>query len=209
MLGGKKHMTKKLLVIAAAFMFGPCLAVSAQFPGADNGTVPKRIEADGTTVRSMELERIKRAGDKGNLQPTEAYRRFNFDEIKKDFEQMQLVFDSRVVRVYRSTDPIDYPRISDGAEEIGQRASRLKANLFAEKTKKEKIDTIQGGPNRRQEIVKKLIVNLNDSIKSLVTNPIFRNPGVIDPRDSERAKTDLDRIILLSSQLSLAGDRQN
>ena len=201
-------MTKKLLAITIAFIFGSCLAVPAQLPNPDAGTVPKSLEADSTRVRSMELERIKRAGDKANGQP-EAYRRFNFAEIKKDFEQIQLVFDSRVVKTYRSTNPIDYVKISDGSEEIEQRASRLKANLFSEKTKEEKVDTISADPKRRQEIVKKLIINLNDALRGLVTNPIFQNPGVIDPGDSERAKTDLDRIILLSSQLSIAGDKQN
>ena len=201
-------MTKKLLAITVAFIFGSCLAVAAQLPNPDAGTVPKSLEADSTRVRSMELERVKRAGDKGNLRP-EAYRRFNFTEIKKDFEQIQLVFDSRVVRTYRSTNPIDYLRISDGSEEIRLRASRLKANLFSEKTKEEKEDAIPADPNRRQEIVKKLIINLNDALKSLVTNPIFRNPGVIDPKDSEKAKTDLDRITRLSSQLSLAGGKEN
>jgi len=201
-------MTKKLLAVMVAFIFGTCLAVRAQLPNPDAGTVPKSLEADSTRERSMELERIKRAGDKKNLQ-SEAYRQFNFGEIKKDFEQMQLVFDSRVVKTYTSTDPIDYPRISDGSEEIGQRASRLKANLFLEKPKKEKSETIRGDTSRRQEIVKKLIVNLNDALRSLVTNPMFRNPGVIDSRDSDRAKTDLDRIVLLSSQLSLvAGKRE-
>ena len=201
-------MTKKLLAVMVAFIFGTCLAVRAQLPNPDAGTVPKSLEADSTRVRSMELERIKRAAAKGDL-PPEAYRRFNFAEIKKDFEQIQLVFDSRIVKTYRSTDPIDYARISDGSEEIMQRASRLKANLFSEKTKEEKVDSIPFDSNRRQEIVKKLIINLNDALKSLVTNPIFRNPGVIDPKDSEKAKTDLDRIVLLSSQLSLAGGKEN
>jgi len=201
-------MTKKLLAITVAFIFGSCVAVAAQLPNPDAGSVPKSLEADSTRVRSMELERVKRAGEKKDLQP-EKYRQFNFAEIKKDFEQMQLVFDSRIVKTYRSTNPIDYQRISDGSDEIRLRASRLKANLFFEKTKNEKVDTISVDPNRRQELVKKLIINLNDALRSLVTNPIFRNPGVIDPKDSERANTDLDVIILLGSQLSLAGGKQN
>jgi len=201
-------MTKKLLAITIAFIFGSFLAVPAQLPNPDAGTVPKSLEADSTRVRSMELERVKRAGDKGNGQP-EAYRRFNFTEIKKDFEQIQLVFDSRVVKTYKSTNPIDYLRISDGSDEIRLRASRLKANLFFEKTKNEKVGTISVDPKGRQEIVKKLIINLNDALRSLVTNPIFRNPGVIDPKDSERANSDLDRIILLGSQLSLVGGKEN
>jgi len=201
-------MTKRLLIITVAFIFGSCLSVSAQLPNPDAGTVPKSLEADSTRVRSMELERIKRAGDKGNIQP-EAYRQFNFSEIKKDFEQMQLVFDSRVVKTYTSTNPIDYARISDGSDEIGQRASRLKANLFFEKTRKERSEPIRGDISHRQETVKKIIVKLNDALRSLVTNPMFRRPGVIDPGDSEMAKTDLDRIILLSSQLSLVAGKQN
>ena len=201
-------MTKKLLVITIGCLFGSCLAIQAQIPGPDTGTIPKKLEADGTAARSIELERIKRAGNKKDLQP-EAYRQFNFTEIKKDFEQMQLVFDSRVVKTYTSTNPINYQKISDGSEEIGQRAARLKANLFFEKAKKEKSENVPADPSRRQELVKKLIVKMNDSLGSLVTNPMFRNPGVVDPKDSETAKADLDRIIHVSTQLSLAAGKQN
>jgi hypothetical protein len=200
-------MAKKILLFTVIILFGSCLAVHAQLPNPDAGTVPKSLEADSTRERSVELERIKRTADSRNRQP-EAYRQFNFSEIKKDFEQVQLVFDSRVVKTYKSTDPIDYVRISEGSEEIRQRARRLKANLFPEKPKKEKADHIQVDANQRQETVKKLIVRLNDALRSLVTNSIFRNPGVVDPKDSETAKADLDRIILLSAQLSQVGGRE-
>lgn len=201
-------MTKQLLWITAACTFGFCLSVPAQMPGPDSATIPKRLEADSTTLQSMELERIKRAGAKEKREP-DVYRPLNFTEIKKDFEQMQLVFDSQVVKTYKSTNPIDYQRISDGSEEIRQRAARLKANLFFERTKKEKAGSFQPHTTQRQEIVKELIVNLNEALRSLVTNPMFRNPKVVDPKDSDLAKADLDQIILLSSRLSQVERKQD
>ena len=61
---------------------------------------------------------------------------------------------------------------------------------------------------QRQEMVKKLIVNLNEALASFVTNPIFQNPQVIDPKNFESAKAYLNQIIVLGSQLSEVGDKQ-
>jgi hypothetical protein len=201
-------MTKTLVLGIVSLLFVSYSAVLAQMPGPDSATVPKRLEADSTTLQSMELERIKRAGAKEKREP-DVYRPLNFTEIKKDFEQMQLVFDSQIVKTYKSTDPIDYGRISDGSEEIRQRAARLKANLFFERTRKEKVGSLPGNTAGRQELVKKLIIDLNEALRSLVTNPMFRNPKVVDPKDSDLAKADLDQIILLSSRLARVEGKQD
>ncbi|HYJ92158.1 MAG TPA: hypothetical protein VEV84_12670 [Pyrinomonadaceae bacterium] len=189
-------------VLTLAFCLGAYGQASPAPPGAgDRNTGDTNIKE-----RSVELERVDRDMHK-NQKSAEPTPKVNFDQIKEDFEQIQVAFDKGIVQTYRTSNPMNYAKIADSATELKDRATRLRSNLFpdAAKKNKEKKDTaeyvpVSGAP---ADVVKNLIVNLNGSLGAFVASPIFQSTKVVDPKDSEAAKANLDAIIAQSNQLSI------
>jgi len=155
------------------------------------------------------MERVKRDMEKDDAaskdkQKTEP---MNFAQIKEDFEQIQVVFDKGIVNTYQTSNPMNYTKIADSATELKDRATRLRSNLFPDRPKKAKDKKedaeyvpLTGAP---AQVVKNLIVNLNDSLSTFVASPIFQNAKVVDPKESEKARLNLETIIAQSNQLSV------
>jgi hypothetical protein len=194
----------RLFLFAAAFIFAFCASASAQLP--PPGAGDKNLSDRNIKDRSIELERIDREMRKSD-KSGETTAKMNFEQIKEDFEQIQVVFDTGIVKTYQMTNPMDYKKISASASELKDRATRLRSNLFPDRPKKEKdkkanpvIVPLVGAP---AEVVKNLIVSLNGSLASFVASPIFQTTNkVVDPKASEAARLDLENIIAQSGQLS-------
>lgn len=185
-----------------ALSFGAYGQASPAPPGAgDRNTGDTNIKD-----RSNELERIDRDMRKSE-KSAEATTKVNFAQIKEDFEQIQVVFDKGIVETYRTSNPMNYAKIANSATELKDRATRLRSNLFPDVAKKgkDKKDVpeyvpISGAP---ADVVRNLIVSLNSSLGAFVASPIFQSTKVIDPKESEAAKADLEAIISQSNQLSV------
>src|SRR5258708_33091330 len=103
---------KRLIPIAAALSVAVfCFGVKAQSP-APPGAGDKNIGDRTIKDRSIELERIDREMRKSD-KPSEETTKMNFAQIKEDFEQIQILFDTGIVKTYQTTDPMNYGRISD------------------------------------------------------------------------------------------------
>ena len=113
---------------------------------------------------------------------------------------------------------LDYKRISTAAEEIRQRATRLKANLFAataEKTPPAK-GQVEREANREAHAaenapesppLKSLLTGLDSAIQSFVSNPMFTNLNVVDVQRSAEARRALEQVIKLSALLGKEADK--
>jgi hypothetical protein len=197
-------MNKLVVLVSIIFVAAFCSNICAQGvmpPGASD----KNLEDRNIKNRSNELERIKRDAQKPktkqNAEP-------NFALIKEDFEQIQLLFDNTIVKVYKSSTVIDYKQISKASAEIKERAARLKSNLFPVKSKKSKDgkeETVETAVI--QSDVKTLIMNLDAAITAFVGSPIFQNTKVVDPKDSEKTMLDLENVIKISAALEKEADK--
>lgn len=179
-------------------------------PVADNANPQDRSIKD----RSIEMERVKRDEKKGVAtgKPGEVMEETKFNEIKEDFEQMQ-VSQSAIVAAYQKSGKIDYQLISTTAEQIGKRGSRLKANLFPEpkpdekkKRKKDKdndqdADEPVADARKVPHDVRSLIADIDNTLALFVGNAMFSNTRVVNASDHAKAKADLEHIIALSNKL--------
>lgn len=214
----KKILISTIVILAAA-TFSEVSAQVAPPGGSDSDLRDTNIKG-----RSNELERIDRDARKESSRkkdkskgsqptpPPEDKLAVKYGEIKTDYEQIQMSHDS-IIKAYNSDSKIDYSQISKFSLEINQSAARLNSNLFpaspvktpdagkaknSDKTKNEKTDQEVKKPMS----IKDLIVDLGDNINSFATSPMFQNLRAVDPAVSEKAKSNLDKIIEQSTLLS-------
>ena len=180
-------------------------------PVADNANPQDRSIKD----RSIDLERTRRDENKGVVtgKPGESMAESKFNQIKEDFEQIQ-VTQSAIVAAYQKPGKIDYVLIATGAEQISKRGTRLKDNLFAppppskeEKKKKDKDKKAESpsepeAPARPVPTdIKTLVAEIDNTLAMFVSNAMFSNARTVNADDHARAKSDLEYVIALGSKL--------
>ena len=199
-------MNRLIPLASFAFVLSFCSLVLGQASPAPPGAGDRNLSDRNIKDRSIELERIDREMHKSD-KPSEPSATANFAQIKEDFEQIQIVFDKGIVNTYQTSNPMNFTKIADSATELKDRAVRLRSNLFPNRPKKnkDKKDEVEYVPvsGAPVDVIKNLIVNLNSSLSTFVASPIFQNVKVVDPKESDKARMNLETIIAQSSQLSL------
>lgn len=116
-----------------------------------------------------------------------------YGEIKTDYEQIQLSHDA-VIRAYQSSGKVDYAQIGKSATEINNSAIRLSSNLFpapagenADTKKEEKKEGKMEKETIPAKSVRDLIVDLDNTIDSFATSPMFQNLRTVDAAVSAKA----------------------
>jgi hypothetical protein len=199
---GRSMIRRLLLAVVAVVAVASLSPVLAQGPGPPPGGPDKNMkgETDGVRERSGEIERIKRDAEKPDKK-AEKRPEDKFPQIKEDFERIQIV-NSEVLQAVGTP---DYGRLSEAAEELRKRATRLKSNLFApESEKKHKGEAVE---EKVQPDLKSLLSALDDALARFVSSPIFQNTKVVNPQDSAKARHDLDEIIKLSTRVLKEADK--
>lgn len=210
-------MKKTIVLIAIVFSTAIYSSICAQVtppPGAGD----KDLRDTDVKRRSVEMERVERDAKKGGK--TSAAKKAEedklaakFAEIKTDYEQIQLSQDA-VVKTYQGTGKIDYAQLSKYALEINNSAARLNSNLFPvienPDTKKElKKEENKEKESKPAKSVRDLIIELDNTIGSFATSPMFQNLREVDTKVSEKTKLDLEKIIELSGLLSAEAKKMN
>lgn len=148
--------------------------------------------------RSMELERMVREARGNNASSNK--NNLKFPEIKEDFERIQIV-NTNSLQIPSAKENPDYKAIFKAILEIKKRASRLKTNLFPvllkEDIQKESIRKYQEKSMKKE--MKALAIEIDNTLFSFVSNNIFQNIKLVDLKDSQKAETDLEKIIALCS----------
>ncbi len=197
----------KILTVLFVLLFVVGLSGNSfaqNIPGVPNGSVANNSRDDydnGTRIRSMEMERIKKETYRSAAAEN---RTINYSQIKKDFELLQKL-ENDIVKTYITGKQINYKQISENAYKLNECAQRLRGNLslFAEKSD-EKIDKNKTEP----ENVKDIIVVLDTLIGKFVVNPIFKNLNVFETKDAVKADIGLQSIIRLSRLLAQKSENQ-
>jgi len=117
-------------------------------------------------------------------------------QIFEDFERIQIV-NRELIKVSSSGDAKSYKQMSHLAEDMNKRARRLKTNLG--------IPGVHQDPNASEKApemdateLKASLQTLSSSIKSFVTNPLFKDPRVTDVRHLDNLRRDISTVIELS-----------
>ncbi len=201
-----KIFTVSFVLFLAAGLCGNSFAQNV--PGVPNGSIASNSRDDydnGTRIRSMEMERIKKESYLSAAAAKSAEnRKINYSQIKKDFELLQKL-ENEIVKTYITGKQINYKRISETAYKLNECAQRLQGNLslsdekFVKKSNKDKTEP---------ENVKDIIVFLDTSIGRFVVNPVFKNLNVFETKDAAKAEFDLQNIIRLSKTLAQKSEKQ-
>lgn len=170
--------------------------------------------AQSTTDRQMELGTremiLRNVGNTAAPPSNEREKRSIFERINNNFKSIQ-VLNNDVRRNIIATNNFDYQRIAAIVEEINKRAKDLKLYLTlppsppASGKQSNQQAQKQDLPGDRQ--LKALLLSLDQTINSFVTNPMFKNPQLNDVRQQTRAGQDLGRIIELSGSINQTAKR--
>ena len=196
-------MKNYIVLFSIAFVLGSFGNVLAQnVPGVPNGSIANNSRDDydnGTRIRSMEMERIKKENYRSAAAAKSAEnRKINYSQIKKDFELVQKL-QNAIIQTYVTGKQINYRRIGELAVKLNECADRLDKNLLLSTEKPlEKSDK----KNFNSKDVKDIIVILDNLIGKFVVNPIFKNLHIFEATDAEKAEFNLHSIIDLSNLLA-------
>lgn len=198
----KRLFFAAILVIVAI----PYSAAVAQDHGPPAGGSDKNLRDSSSDLkgRSNEIERVTRDAKKPESRRPENPPAPNFEQIKEDFERIQII-NGDVLQAPVPSGGHDYERISESSSELNTRAIRLRSNLFPPKSSKESKEK---QPLTEEQDLKSLLTSLDDSMNSFTHSPIFQNTKVVTPEDSATAQKNLDAVITISASIRNEADRR-
>jgi hypothetical protein len=124
-----------------------------------------------------------------------------FAQIREDFTRLQVINNEMMQMVFVES-KLDRKLIAATTAEINKRASRLSHNLVLPKI--EDKETNQKSNDSRNDSLQTRLLALDHRIMSFISNPLFKQPNVIDPQHALEARSDLNQILRLSEQLKTA-----
>jgi hypothetical protein len=160
----------------------------------------RRIDMDIRQRALRDLEKLNDRPPKKAADNRPAYR-----DVAADFEQLQV----RNYSLSQAAQPdreLNYARIREDAAEVRKRALRLRGYLLlpdpGESQKQNKV----GGELLAPARLMPAIASLDALVNSFAWNPVFRQPDVVDMKQSTKARLDLEGIIRLSEQIRKCAD---
>lgn len=120
-------------------------------------------------------------------------------QTQEDFETI-LNRHNEFARVLTATKALDYHSISEAAEEIRKRATRLQTTLALHEPAKEKNETKEPEEINDTQL-KKELTTVCKLIRSFVTNPMIETPNTVNADDLARARHDLESVVQMSMQI--------
>lgn len=127
------------------------------------------------------------------------------DQLKQDFKRIQLVR-NEIVDNLMAKKPLDFKLISEQAEEINKRASRLKMYLMPP-VPEDKAKELKTQIDYTGKEMEGALVRLCNLIYNFTQNPILKNPALVDVQQSAKAGSDLLRIIDFSDNIKRSAER--
>ena len=127
-------------------------------------------------------------------------RRLNlFPQINEDFQRIQ-VLHNEMVRMLQANKGLNYDRLADLTDDLKKRSVRLRANLALPEREKTEAQSIHS-EGIDESHMKKTIIALHDVVVNFVGNPLFKNLGVFDAKEIDKASDNLDDIIDMSDEI--------
>lgn len=189
----------KYITFCGVFVLFFSISVFSQASVSPNPVADGEIRDSGSIrMRSLQMERFKRDSYKARIPKTSEEIAFKFKEIKEEFESIQKLQTS-IIKIYTTGKTIDYAKISHYSAELLKKAVKLNDNLFVSNHSETQSKTEK--KEEKTKSVRDLIIDLDKSIASFVSSPIFSDNKLVDSNVSEKAGIDLEQIIKLSEML--------
>jgi hypothetical protein len=129
-----------------------------------------------------------------------------FAQIREDFTRLQLI-NNELMRTVFVKKSVDLKLIAATTAEINKRAARLSGNLVLPRLDDKMANRKPDDAANDSDLPAGLLA-LDRCIMSFITNPLFKQPNVVDAQLASKARQDLDLIIRLSKQLkTVRGDK--
>lgn len=188
-------MTKTFVryALAAASALSFVQAARGQLPSS-YGRRPNPVERD-TRYRDWVLDSLRKS--KG-AQPSEEDLKRAYEQVRKDFERMQLLNNDLLRATSQGREP-DYKLVAKATAEINKCASRLDTSLALPQPPGVELRT----HNHDDMPVDVLLSALDGLIVRFVRNTTFKETAVVDSAAAPHAKRDLLLIIRLSQHLAV------
>ena len=122
-----------------------------------------------------------------------------FTQIRDDFTRLQTINNEMMQAVFVQRND-DRRLIAVATAEINKRAVRLSEKLVLPDTD-EKTKNLKPDETQNSNALPAGLLLLDRYIMSFVSNPLFKQPNVIDSQSASKARSDLTSIIRLSDQL--------
>ena len=126
-------------------------------------------------------------------------RRNLFPQINEDFQQIQMIH-NEIVRLLKADKDLDYERLSDLTGDMKKRGVRLRENLALPEPD-QSVSPPTHGESVDDALVRSSIAELHELVVNFVASPIFKNLGVVDAKEINSARVNLDNIITMSDQI--------
>lgn len=173
-------------------------------PGANDR--PSEVRpAPGIRERQLKMSEMEREASKP-MTPEEE--RIALAQVAEDFQRIQVINNKMMGANIPAASP-DYAGIAETTAEIRRRAARLKTNLALpepdEKEKESKQPEYKKAEDAAQ--LKAALLSLDRTLMSFISNPIFKNPGVLEVSQAAKARRDLEVVIELSRLINKDAER--
>ncbi len=169
------------------------------------GPAPAAMPGAAIRERSRQMDEYDREIDRlrNDAKAPNERRKNLFPQINEDFQKIQVIH-NEMVRLVQGVNSMKYDRLIELTAELKKRGNRLRTNL-ALPNENESDQSLEKSSNNPMTVsdagVKKSVVTLHDVIVSFVSNPLFKNLGLLDAKSVSRASGDLRDIILLSDNI--------
>lgn len=195
-----------LLLLPASISAQPEPPSGTARPSPTGGSIPEGPRHPSIRARQLMVLEMEREAAKVRTPEQE---KLALAQIGEDYEKLQVINNKMMGTTMRAVAP-DYARIAETTAEIKMRAKRMKENLRLSKVDPKKDEK---GPDYKKAQdpggLKASLVSLDGSIMSFIKNPIFKNPGVVNLEQAEKASRDLETIIELSNLINKDAQRLN
>jgi len=153
-------------------------------------------------IQNRELRLILLTEPEKSKTPSADDRKLIVSQIFEDFQRIQII-NHEMTQVSSRSDRTAYKRLSSLADDMNKRAKRLRLNLGIPDLDEEKKDHADE-PALDASQLKASLQALSVSVKSFVTNPVFREPRATDVRQLINLRRDIFNIIDVSHTVKKA-----
>jgi hypothetical protein len=193
-----------VILVALAFALGT-LACGQGLP-APQGRSGRTDKIQRELQRQVEMRLLEQALMEGSSRHVKRYEPQVLNQIREDFLQIQVI-DREVIRAKALGDQLDLHLVTKSAGEIRKRSSRLKENLALPRSEAARADRSRVAVEATSEALRTSLAELSDLIEEFVSNPMFEQSKVVDPRLSAKARQDIEAIIELSKQIKRSSEK--
>jgi hypothetical protein len=153
-------------------------------------------------IQNRELRLILLTEPEKSKTPTADDRKLIVSQIFEDFQRIQMI-NREMTQMSSRSDRAAYKRLSSLAEDMNKRAKRLRTNLGVPDLTEEKKDHADE-PILDASQLKASLQALDVSVKSFVTNPLFKEPRATDVHELINLRRDIFNIIGVSHTVKKA-----